>query len=52
MYVMDKRLSGRFYFDDLMDFAEVYCAQVAQNRSYDFQVFCNTKKCILLINND
>eukprot|EP00026_Physarum_polycephalum_P009953 Phypoly_transcript_10093.p1 GENE.Phypoly_transcript_10093~~Phypoly_transcript_10093.p1 ORF type:complete len:228 (+),score=17.92 Phypoly_transcript_10093:535-1218(+) len=37
LYVMDKRLSGRFYFEDLMDFAEVYCAQVAQNRSYDFQ---------------
>jgi len=44
LYVMDKRLSGRFYFDDLLDFAEVYCAQVAQNRSYDFrskfQAYC------------
>jgi len=37
LYLMDKRLSGRFYAEDLYDFAEIYAAQAAYNKTYDFQ---------------
>lgn len=37
-YIMDKRLSGRFYFEDLLDFGETYSTQASATRSYDLQV--------------
>ena len=41
---MDKRLSGRFYFDDLVDFGEIYHAQASATRGYDLQVITHTRE--------
>jgi len=44
LYIMDKRLCGRFYYEDLLDFGEIYCTQAAATRSYDsqskFKAYC------------
>jgi len=44
LYIMDKRLCGRFYYEDLLDFGDLYCIQTAAARLYDaqskFKAYC------------
>jgi len=44
LYIMDKRMCGRFYYEDLLDFGETYLTQASATRAYDlqskFQAYC------------